>query len=292
MRRRGGAALTALSCLGRLPAVVLALLGYTLGLLVFPLSSRRKVVLRNLEACFPERGWLWRMQLLVRYSAFIGRFFVDHCMLIGAGAKRIKNLVRLEGSEHLQACRCKPIILAAPHFQGMTFGGARIGLEIPLMLFHKLQHGNLSRAIMDDPITNIGIQSLANDEQAIAKMVRGTKNGKALYYLPDIDLRNYAKYRFVPFLGVPQTATLTAISRLAKITNAVVLPCITVMRPLGGYQMIICAPLEGFPSGDVYADLRRYNEVIGEWVRRYPTQYYWAHRRFKTRPPGEECIYA
>ena len=85
-------------------------------------------------------------------------------------------------------------------------------------------------------------------------------------------------------------ATVTALPRLAQLGRATVVPAIAVQRERG-YEMVVYPPWEGYPSGDVEADVRRMNAFIEERVREIPEQYFWAHKRFKTRPPGEPSPY-
>jgi KDO2-lipid IV(A) lauroyltransferase len=80
-------------------------------------------------------------------------------------------------------------------------------------------------------------------------------------------------------------ATNSATARLVKMTGAVVLPFYTVRRGDGkGFNLIVEPPFEGYPTGDLEADTQRINDIIEGWVRKYPEQYYWVHRRFRTRP--------
>ena len=111
------------------------------------------------------------------------------------------------------------------------------------------------------------------------------KSGAPLYYLPDQDAgRRHAV--FAPFFGIP-AATFTTLGRLAKMTGAAVIPCIAVQRSWGlGYEVQFQPPLENYPVGDELADTTRMNAVIEEAVRRNPAQYFWLHKRFKTRPEG------
>ena len=96
---------------------------------------------------------------------------------------------------------------------------------------------------------------------------------------------------FVPFFGVP-AATVTSLSRLAKISGAAVLPCTTQILPGGqGYVVRIEPPWENYPSDDVEADTRRMNAWLEERIRQMPEQYYWVHKRFKTRPEGAASLY-
>ena len=94
---------------------------------------------------------------------------------------------------------------------------------------------------------------------------------------------------FAPFFGVP-AATLPTVSRLARLTGAAVVPCIC-RQVDEGYEIILQPAWERFPGDSVEADTERMNRFIENEVRRMPEQYFWLHKRFKTRPPGEERFY-
>jgi KDO2-lipid IV(A) lauroyltransferase len=96
---------------------------------------------------------------------------------------------------------------------------------------------------------------------------------------------------FVPFFGVP-AATVDALPRLAAATGAKVLPVVVTQLGLGaGYVVRFFPVWQGYPSGYVLQDTRRMNQFIEEHARAQPEQYYWLHKRFKTRPPGEKRLY-
>jgi KDO2-lipid IV(A) lauroyltransferase len=96
---------------------------------------------------------------------------------------------------------------------------------------------------------------------------------------------------FVPFFGV-QACTLTAVSRLARLSGARVVPFVAKVLPdYQGYKLTIHEPLANFPSGDHTADALRTNRFLEECIRSAPDQYYWVHRRFKRRPAGEAGVY-
>jgi KDO2-lipid IV(A) lauroyltransferase len=125
-------------------------------------------------------------------------------------------------------------------------------------------------------------------QDGLRAVIRVIKSGKALYFLPDMDF-GMRDAIFSPFFGVP-TATITALPRLAKLTGAKVIPVVT--RQVGdGYVVRFYPPWENYPSGDLEADVRRMNAFIEDRVREMPDQYFWAHKRFKTRPPGEPNPY-
>ena len=94
---------------------------------------------------------------------------------------------------------------------------------------------------------------------------------------------------FAPFFGVP-AATITGLSRLARATGARIVPVITRMTA-DGYEVELRPPWEGYPGESVEADTARMNAFIEDEVRKMPEQYYWVHRRFKTRPQGEKKPY-
>jgi KDO2-lipid IV(A) lauroyltransferase len=116
------------------------------------------------------------------------------------------------------------------------------------------------------------------------------RKGIAFFYLPDMDLGPKDSL-FLPFFGVP-TATVTGLSRLARMTGARVVPCITRQLPgAGGYITRFYPAWHDFPGASVEDDTRRMNAFIEERAREMPEQYYWLHKRFKTRPPGEPRFY-
>ena len=117
------------------------------------------------------------------------------------------------------------------------------------------------------------------------------RKGLPFYYLPDMDFGERDSI-FVPFFGVP-AATITGLSRIAQLAGAVVVPAVT--RQLPGAARLRAAP--STRRGAISrartssADTRRMNAFIEERVLEMPEQYYWLHKRFKTRPPGEAKFY-
>jgi len=128
-------------------------------------------------------------------------------------------------------------------------------------------------------------------DEDLRALIRRVREGWPFYYLPDQDQgRRHAV--FAPFFGIP-TATLTTVSRIARMTKAVVIPCITRERTDGfGYELEFAPPLPDFPSDDDLRDATAVNAVIEQAARAAPAQYFWQHRRFKTRPEGEGDFYA
>jgi KDO2-lipid IV(A) lauroyltransferase len=112
--------------------------------------------------------------------------------------------------------------------------------------------------------------------------------GEALYLLPDMDFGTHGA-EFVPFFGV-NAATVTSLSRFARLCKAKVMTLSNRMTPKG-YEVNFSSVWTDFPSRDAKADTKRMNRELQELVLATPDQYYWVHKRFKTRPPGEPSVY-
>jgi len=132
------------------------------------------------------------------------------------------------------------------------------------------------------------LKPLTRDD--IRGMLRGLKQGHAVWYAPD---QNYGASNsiFVPFFGIP-ALTITATSRLARMSGAAVVPYFPKrLQGNTGYQVAILPALENFPSDDPVADTIRINQLLEKYIRQAPEQYLWVHRRFKTRPTGLKAVY-
>ena len=114
------------------------------------------------------------------------------------------------------------------------------------------------------------------------------RKGIRLHLSPDMDFGADGAL-WVPFYGVP-AATVPALSRFAKLGRARVCALITRLVP-GGYEVTLSAAWHDFPSEDLQADTLRMNQSLEQWIDQDPAQYYWVHKRFKTRPPGSPAMY-
>lgn len=274
-----------------LPLWVLAPLGRGLGLMIYALvRERRRVALTNLRLCFPEWDESQRRRIARRHFQAFGRGFVEHGMLWWASKARLQRLIRVEGLEHWQAVADRPVIWLAPHFVGLDMGGARIITEWRGVSVYSHQKDPVLDRILLRGRTRFVAPVLFSRQDGIRPVVRAVRGGLPLYYLPDMDLGSRDSI-FVPFFGVT-AATVTGLSRIARLAGAVVVPAVTRQLPGGGGYVLQFYPAwTGFPTDDVAADARRMNAFIEERVREMPEQYFWLHKRFKTRPPGQEKFY-
>ncbi|MBI5862237.1 MAG: lipid A biosynthesis acyltransferase [Rhodocyclales bacterium] len=272
-----------------LPLPLLAWLGRGLGLLFWcVVRKRRHIVLTNLGLCFPELSAAEKSALARRHFMAFGRNMLELGLWWWASPERIRRLVVIEHGERLTALRGRPVILFAPHFTGVDAGGIRLGMEEKMVTIYARAKNRVFDAAMWRGRSRFGNIELISRLDGVKKVIRPLRAGRPFYYLPDMDYGRKEAV-FVPFFGVP-AATITGLSRLAKLTGATVLPVITRMTG-NRYVVSIGEPWMDFPTADVTADTRRMNAVLEAEILRSPEQYYWLHRRFKTRPEGEKGVY-
>ena len=274
-----------------LPYRVLVVIGNGLGAWLFWLiPERRRVTRINLEKCFPQKSPAERERLARAHFRAFGRSFIDRCLLWWAPRERIERLIRIEGLEHLRALGRAPMVLLVPHFVGLDAGGTRLSCEINAVSMYANQKDAKFNELLLHGRSRFGDQRLVSRQQGIRATLAAMREGRPFYYLPDQDY-GPRDALFVPFFGVP-AATVPGLSRIARISGARVLPCVTQMLPGGtGYLLRIEAPWDNFPTQDPLADTRRMNEYIERRVLEMPEQYNWMHKRFKTRPEGEARFY-
>lgn len=274
-----------------LPLSTQALLGRGLGRLMYGLAGkRRRIALTNLRLCFPHMTDAERQDLVRRHFAVFGRSFIERGLLWWAKPERLRRIVRIEGMQHLDAHAGRPVILLVPHFVGLDMGWTRLTLERDMVSIYANQKNLLFNAALYRGRMRFGDSQLLSRQQGTRPALRAMRAGKPFYYLPDMDYGQRDTI-FVPFFGVP-AATITGLSRLARMGNAVVVPVITRMLPGGqGYVVDIQPAWTDFPGHSIEADTLRMNAYIESQVLKLPAQYFWLHKRFKTRPAGESSFY-
>ncbi|MES2772242.1 MAG: lipid A biosynthesis acyltransferase [Pseudomonadota bacterium] len=273
-----------------LPLPALRALGYLLGRLLYALGrERRRVALINLALCFPELSTQQREALAKRHFVAFARSFLDRTLLWWAPRARLERLIQLTGREHLQRGDGLPTILLAPHFVGLDAGGTAMTLATPLISVYSQQKNPRFNAILLAGRLRFNQPQLLTRQDGMRKAVKALKAGLPFYYLPDMDF-GARDAVFVPFFGVP-AATITGVARLARLTGARIVPCITRMTAQG-YCVSLQAPWSDYPGESLESDTRRMNEYIEAQIRLMPEQYFWLHKRFKTRPPGAPSLYA
>ncbi len=272
-----------------LPLPLLSAIGRGFGLLLYHFGKRRRpVVMVNLALCFPEKSEAQRKDLAKAHFQVLGRSMLERGLLWWASRERLSRLIRVEGEEKIQALlqAKRPVMLLAPHFVGLDAGGVAITMRFDIVSIYAAQTDAVFNRLLYRGRSRFGNQLLLSRQEGARASIRAMKAGRPFYYLPDMDLRGRDSI-FTPFFGI-QASTITALPRLSRLAGAVVVPCATRMLPGGqGYVVEVGDPWVDYPSDDLEADTRRMNLWIEDKVRSMPEQYYWVHRRFKTRPGGD-----
>jgi KDO2-lipid IV(A) lauroyltransferase len=279
--------------LGLLPFPILSWLGIALGRLAYFLShARRRVALKNLEICLPELSERERRRLARRSFGHIGVAAFTQGLVWGASKARLARLVKIRGREHFDRPHAegRNLIVMVPHFVGLELGGAAFtALVHPGMYMYQKIRNPVIDAQMRRSRTRFGALPVERKDD-LRGMAREMRKGTPLFYLPDQD-PGKRRGIFVPFCGIP-AATIPMLSRFSRLADALVIPTYARYLPWGrGLELIFDPPLEPFPTADQVADAALMNRVIEARLRTMPDQYFWVHRRFKTRPPGEPPVY-
>jgi len=203
----------------------------------------------------------------------------------------VRERVRVEGAEHLAAALAKGrgVILFAAHFTAIEFFWPALRPLCPKLCgMYKWQRNPVMNKMMYSGRGRHFDVMIAKDN--VREMMRSLRDNAVVWYASDQSYGGKSSV-LLPFFGEP-AMTNTAIGRIARASGAVVLPyCCHRLDP-NHYVMTIGAPLAGLPSGDEVADTRRLTEVIENYIRLHPEQYWWIHQRFKGRPAPLPDFYA
>lgn len=259
-------------------------------LLRHALGRRRRVAQRNIERCFPDYSAIEVQALLQANFQALARSIFETAWCWSMRRRRFRRHARIEGLEHLlgAAEAGKGVLLVTAHFTCLEVGGRLACEETPVV--------GVYRPFNDPVFEWYQLRSRFNYAQGmiskreIRQAIRHLRRGGVLWYAPDQDF-GPAQSLFVPFFGI-RTATLEATHKLAALTGCAVVPMFPTFDARSReYVLRIQPPLSDFPGDDAHADLARLNAEMEKHVRQVPEQYWWIHRRFKTRPEGEAPFY-
>lgn len=277
----------------QLPYRVLLRLGRGLGWLMYRVAgSRRRIATRNLELCFPHMPAAKRQQLLKENFASTGIAFFEMAMSWWWPRDKLAQLAHIEGIEHLQHAQAQGqgVILMAIHFTTLEIGAALLGQVHTIDGMYREHRNPLFDFVQRRGRERHNLDATAIEREDVRAMIKVLRKGRAIWYAPDQDY-GPKQSLFAPLFGV-QAATVTATTKFARLGRAIVLPFTQQRLPDGqGYRLTIHPPLDDFPGETEEADCLRVNAWVEQAIATCPSQYLWAHRRFKTRPPGEPKLY-
>lgn len=279
-------------CIAQLPYRIAIRIGEAIGALLYPLvPRRRRIVLTNLKLCFPELSAKQRRALARNNFRYTGRMLIETALSWWTPAAKLKPLAHFQGLEYVRAAQAegRGVLLIGGHFTSMEMAARLMGLQTS---FHVMYRRN-DNPVFEYLTARFRLQRYggAIPRDDIRALVRRLREGHTVWYAPDQDYGRRHSV-FVPFFGVP-AATIAATSRIAKLSGAVLIPAMYHGRDdASGYDITFLPPLAEFPGASPEEDAARLNRFFEDAVKRAPEQYYWVHRRFKTRPnPNDPKFY-
>lgn len=267
-----------------------ALLGPVLHLAAVP---RRRVVDANLAVCFPDKSPAERRRMARETFVYVAQSWLDRSWLWHAPEEVVARRLKVHGAAREIdeiANGHEPTILFAPHFYGLDAAATALTMHTarPSTTIYTTQRNPLVDEWIREGRKRFGNVITLNRVDGIKPIIAGLRKGGLLYLLPDMDFGRDQTV-FVPFYGV-QAATVPSLSRFARLGRAKVVPIVSKLTK-DGYEIEVLEAWKNFPTDDVMADTALMNRRLEGYIDTMPSQYYWVHRRFKTRPEGDAPIY-
>ena len=275
-----------------LPLPLLARIGEAVGSMLFlVVGSRRRIALTNLRLCLPQLSDEERKAIARKHFQAYARSVLERGILWWAPASRLRRLIHVEPRVPLDTIQSGPTILLCPHFVSLDVAGVAVMLETSLCSIYTRQQNKVFDDALRKGRSRFREVRLFSRGEGVKPIIRAMREGLPFFMLPDMDFGE-KDAEFVSFFGVP-AATLTAPARIAGATGAKVVPVIATYLPnYKGWKVSFHPPWENYPGDDIVAATRRMNAFIEARVMEAPAEYFWAHKRFKTRPPGVPSVYA
>jgi KDO2-lipid IV(A) lauroyltransferase len=283
--------------LGVLPRSLSRTFAVAISQVVYRLHFRlRQVGMRNLAMVFPEKSEAEQKRILRGVFTSLGRQLAELCRFPKYTAENIGEVVVYDGLENYERAyaRHKGVLFLTAHFGGWE-----------LSAFAHSLHGhrvNIVMRPMDNEYLDRMLQSyrtmhgnkVVPKDDFVRGLLAAMKCGETVGILMDTNMTP-PQGVFVDFFGIP-ACTASGLARIALRTDAAVVPGFTIWdETLGKYRLRFDPALELIRTGNLEADIvantQRFTNVIEDYVREYPEQWLWVHRRWKTRPEGENPLY-
>lgn len=280
---------TALAGLEHLPWETACAIGARLGRMGYwPLGIRRHVVERQIAAAFPELD-ADKVKHLARASyEHLGRTAVEAALLPSLGEKGVLGLVdSVEGWEYVTAATTPGrggIGVAAHHGNWELLGAYLVARGVAVEVAVRGMGNRLFEDYLNANRERLGLKVM-HDSVAVRRTARALREGGFVAFLSDQGVMGLAS-SFVPFFGRPaKTPRGFAVFALRFDVPAIFMDAV---RLPGGKFRIVFEPVEVERTGDrekdVDAMVLRYSQILEKWVRQYPEQYFWQHRRWRRQP--------
>lgn len=277
--------------LSYMPLWVLRAMAWPLALVLwFLIAERRRAVRTNLKLCLPalheQKGRWLEYKVFVRFA----QSWLDRSWLFAGGEATLRRRIQLDDPHELLQDDARTVFFG-PHFMGMDVGWLALRLYCPQPMTSL--YAPQKNTLIDDWFMrgrerfgkNLTVPRKEGFRPAVKYM---KKENASMYLLPDMDFGEKNSV-FVPFFGV-DAATAPSLSRMARLANARVVPVLAFISPKG-YNVKVLPAWNAYPTKDTRVDTLHMNQQLESYILEQPEQYYWVHKRFKTRPSGEPSVY-
>ena len=276
-----------------LPLPILGRIGKFIGSILFiAVAERRQITLTNLRLCFPKMTEKQRITIARAHFQGYARSILERGILWWASPERLRRLIKVTPAVPTKLAQERPTIYLCPHFVCLEVAGTAITMAGPACSIYTRQHSEL----FDEALRKGRLRFTTDERNLLARnagikpIIRAMRSGRPFLMLPDMDFGRKESV-FVPFFGIP-AATLTAPARLAAATEGQIIPVITRFQPhYRGWEVRFFPPWENYPGDDIEQATRFMNAFIEERIQEAPAEYFWSHKRFKTRPEGIPSLY-
>jgi Kdo2-lipid IVA lauroyltransferase/acyltransferase len=253
------------------------------------LKSRRNIVKKNIKLCFPELSLKEHNKLCkeVFHENTIG--FLEAAYTWWQKPDSIFKNTDYHGIELIEEAlkKGKGVLLIGAHFSNLELAALLIGHKISLNVTYRMQNNPIVNAIITKKRKRYFNKTI--DRKDTRSFLKSLKNNEVVWYAPDQDY-GMAHSIFAPFFGI-DAATISATSKLLQFNNSEALFLTHQRNEFNRYQITISKFKDNLPSGSIETDAKIINQKIEKEIRKYPAQYMWTHRRFKSRPNNEPSIY-
>ncbi|MGA2902913.1 MAG: lysophospholipid acyltransferase family protein [Candidatus Korobacteraceae bacterium] len=283
--------------IGILPRPLAHGAGILIGGWVYHLHPRlRRVGLRNLELAFPEKSPAERRKILRGVYVSLGRLLGEACLFPRYTQANVSRIAAYQGFENFEAAEKqeKGVLLLTAHLGAWEVGS----------FFHSLQGHPMQIVVrpLDNPYVDALVtryrglhgNTMISKQEFARGLIAAMRRNETVGILMDTNMTP-PQGVFVDFFGIPACAA-SGLARIALYTSASVVPAFTIWDPvLRKYRVEFDRPVElvrtGNDDADAVANTARFTQIIEGYIRRYPDQWLWVHRRWKTRPAGEPGLY-
>jgi lauroyl/myristoyl acyltransferase len=235
--------------------------------------------------CFPQLSKEQQQKMVVEHFRSYGRGLVDMGLGMMGTRARAEKFTELVGAENLTGLLgSRKIILVNYHTTTLDKGWLGFLPDLDAVSMMKRDKNPVINWFLFNKRSRFKKAQLLLREEGLGGIISGMQAGKLCYLIPDEDFGDGRSAVFARFFGQPRS-TLNIVSRLARITDAVVIPGICRLIPeTGRYRTTFCAPLENYPTGDHVADAEQLHRAMEKLILEAPEQYLWTFRWFRTQP--------